>query len=228
MSIINDKLIKSWYWKVQPAKFVYSKFKKTEGPLYCFRGCTADPVTYSKDNNGNKYNQHATFKCSSCKKKIKVALFYSQVLKLDPTGLPASTNYFELIGELESIESADKFSKPSDRTISPAGILGNPSSNKSCTSLDLNRLFASTSAAREIRISPIKTPNPSINFDISKKIRRFDNDREINLDSPSNQVEGQISGASHKRKAIDSEPLPYDIDLIINKKLKKHSMTTKN
>ncbi|OMJ14395.1 hypothetical protein AYI69_g8620, partial [Smittium culicis] len=182
----------------------------------------SDPVTYSKDNNENKYNQHATFKCCSCKKKIKVALFFSQVLKLDPVDLPASTNYFELIGELESIESSASYPKPIDRTISPAGILGIPNTNKSCASLDLNQLLASRSAAREIGISPIKSPNPKTNFDIFKKIRRFDIDREINLENPSNQPEDQISGASHKRKAIDSEPLPYDIDLFINKRLKKH------
>ncbi|OMJ27424.1 hypothetical protein AYI69_g3143 [Smittium culicis] len=170
MSTINDKLIKSWYWKVQPAKFVYSKFIKIEGPLYCFRGCTADPVTYSKDNNGNKYNQHTTFKSSSCKKKIKVALFFSQVLKLDPTDLAARTNYFELIRELESIESAASYPKPSDRPISSAGTFGDPSSNKSCTTLDLNLSLASTSVAREIGISPIKSPNPKINLIFPKKL----------------------------------------------------------
>ncbi|OMJ17914.1 hypothetical protein AYI69_g7244, partial [Smittium culicis] len=221
MSTVNDKFIKSWYWKVQAAKFVYSKFKKTEGPLYCFRGCTADPVTYSKDNNGNKFIVTPLLS-AALSKKNKVALFFSQVLKLDPTYLPASTNYFELVEELESIESSASYPKPSDSLLAPRRTFGDPSSNKSCTTLDLNLSLASTSVSREIGISPIKSPNPKTNLGISKKIRSFDIDREINLENHSNQPEDQISGASHKRKAIDSEPLPYDIDLIINKRLKKH------
>ncbi|OMJ15033.1 hypothetical protein AYI69_g8344 [Smittium culicis] len=85
---------------------------KVKGPLYCFRFCTYQPVKYSKVNNRISLNKHGTFKCGSCKKKIKPALFFSQVLRRNQNELTASTSYSDYIESIGTKDSMPTSNSP--------------------------------------------------------------------------------------------------------------------
>ncbi|OMJ23800.1 hypothetical protein AYI70_g2014 [Smittium culicis] len=216
----SGKLIKSWYWQVEPAKFFYAQYKKFNGPLYCFRKCTPNPVTYTKDSNGIMYNQHATFKCSYCKKKIKCRLFYSHVLKGDPNNLPTSTNYFDYIDSLEKNVTNNIISNESDRASYPDNLSFADQENQSFIEgpdAESPTTVASTSTSMASKMGHFISPSSEAIDNIC-----FGSDRTA---IPIEQLSGSsstINSASHKRRAPEPEILPYNIEAIMIKRLDKH------
>ncbi|OMJ20988.1 hypothetical protein AYI69_g6007 [Smittium culicis] len=214
----SEKLIKSWYWHVQPAKFVYAQYKKFNGPLYCFKKCTPNPVTYTKDNNGIMYNQHATFKCSYCKKKIKCRLFYSHVLKGDPNNLPTSTNYFDYIDSLEKNVTNNIISNEFDRASDPDNFSFFDQNNQSY-----------------IEGPDVESPTDIASSSMASKMGNLISPASKDIDNifsgsgwaaiSNEQLSGSsntINSTSHKRRAPEPEILPYVIEAIMIKRLDKH------
>ncbi|OMJ21238.1 hypothetical protein AYI70_g3588, partial [Smittium culicis] len=82
---------KSWYWDVQPAKFVATHFGTVRKFLTCPNpGCKATGG-FIKDSNGTGKNQKACFRCGACKDRYSVCEFYLTILKGSEENLPAET-----------------------------------------------------------------------------------------------------------------------------------------
>ncbi|OMJ18448.1 hypothetical protein AYI70_g5350, partial [Smittium culicis] len=100
-------LPKSWYWEVQPAKFVATHFCTVRKFLTCPNpGCKATGG-FIKDSNGTGKNQKACFRCGACKDRYSIIEFYSSILKGSEENLPAETG-------LDSILTPPSPRKPVD------------------------------------------------------------------------------------------------------------------
>ncbi|OMJ10711.1 hypothetical protein AYI69_g10136, partial [Smittium culicis] len=87
----SNSLPKSWYWEVQPAKFVATHFCTVRKFLSCPNpGCKV-MGGFIKDSNGTGKNQKACFRCGACKDRYSVIEFYSSILKGSEENLPAET-----------------------------------------------------------------------------------------------------------------------------------------
>ncbi|PVU84579.1 hypothetical protein BB559_007556 [Furculomyces boomerangus] len=83
--------IKGWYWHVEPAKYIYSKFLELQETAVCIRPTCQSVGRFCKDSNGKGNNVKACFRCSVCSYKLKAKDFFVQVLGRNLNELPPKT-----------------------------------------------------------------------------------------------------------------------------------------